>query len=105
MYPPEEVSDFDTKPRPQATQCEVVDEATETAPQGAIPAEAVEVPVEAETPAEVPETAEDEDEKNFLASMKKMATKNLKVYVEALGHLGYESAKEVPAERRQYTTP
>lgn len=103
MYTPEEVIDFDTKPRPQSTPCEVVEEAPETAPQGSIPAEAVEVPVEAETPAEATEKAEDEDEKNFLDSMKKLAGKNRKVYVEALGHLGYESAKDVPAERRQDT--
>lgn len=43
------------------------------------------------------------DTRNFMNAMKALAQKNRKVYIEALGHLGYESAKDVPAERWQDT--
>jgi len=51
----------------------------------------------------VPAPAEivDDDTHQFLTAMKNFARKNRKAYVDAMGNLGYESASEVPAERRQ----
>ena len=112
MYTPEEVSDFTPKGGtvPEFAESEeVFAETQETATEGAIPSEAVEVPSEPETAPQRTETAQnaveaeevDADTRNFLNAMKTLAKKNRKAYVDAMGNLGYESASEVPAERRQ----
>lgn len=68
-----------------------------------------EVPSATETPAQRTETAQnameaeevDSDTRNFLNAMKKLAKQNRQAYMDAMGKLGFESAGDVPAERRQ----
>ena len=68
-----------------------------------------EVPQAEETPAQRTETAQNEveaeevdsDTRNFLNAMKKLAKQNRQAYMDAMGKLGFESAGDVPTERRQ----
>lgn len=93
MYTPEEVSDFTPKGGsvPEFAESEeVFAETQETAAQRT---EAAQDAVEAE---EV-----DSDTRNFLNAMKKLAKQNRQAYMDAMGKLGFESAGDVPPERRQ----
>jgi hypothetical protein len=109
MYTPEEVSDFtpsDKKAQAEfAPSLDVTAEAQETAQEAPATIDVTEVPTATETPAERAETAQaeivDDDSRQFLTAMKNLAKKNRKAYVDAMGNLGYESASEVPANRRQ----
>jgi hypothetical protein len=109
MYTPEEVSDFtpsDKKAQAEfAPSLDVTAEAQETAPEAPATIDVTEVPTATETPAERAESAPaeivDDDTRQFLTAMKNLAKKNRKAYVDAMGNLGYESASEVPANRRQ----
>ena len=68
-----------------------------------------EVPQAEETDAQRTETAQnaveaeevDSDTRNFLNAMKKLARQNRAAYMDAMGKLGFESAGDVPPERRQ----
>lgn len=68
-----------------------------------------EVPHAEETDAQRTETAQnaveaedvDSDTRNFLNAMKKLARQNRQAYMDAMGKLGFESAGDVPPERRQ----
>lgn len=68
-----------------------------------------EVPQAEETTAQSTETAQnaveadevDSDTRNFLNVMKKLAKHNRAAYMDAMGKLGFESANDVPPERRQ----
>ena len=68
-----------------------------------------EVPQAEETSAQRTETAQnaveaeevDSDTRNFLNAMKKLAKQNRAAYMDAMGKLGFESAGDVPPERRQ----
>jgi len=68
-----------------------------------------EVPQAEETDAQRTETAQndveaeevDSDTRNFLNAMKKLARQNRQAYMDAMGKLGFESAGDVPPERRQ----
>ena len=68
-----------------------------------------EVPQAEETSAQRTETAQnaveaeevDSDSRNFLNAMKKLARQNRQAYMDAMGKLGFESAGDVPPERRQ----
>jgi hypothetical protein len=109
MYTPEEVIDFtpsDKKAQAEfAPSLDVTAEAQETAPEAPATIDVTEVPAATETPAERAESAPaeivDDDTHQFLTAMKNLAKKNRKAYVDAMGNLGYESASEVPANRRQ----
>lgn len=43
----------------------------------------------------------DSDTRNFLNAMKALAQKNHAAYVDAMGQMGYESASDIPVERRR----
>lgn len=43
----------------------------------------------------------DSDTRNFLNTMKTLAQKNHAAYVDAMGQMGYESAYDIPVERRR----
>ena len=112
MYTPEEVSDF--TPRggsvPEfAESAEVFAETQETAPEAPQVENHAEVPQAEETASQSTETAQnaveaeevDSDTRNFLNAMKKLAKQNRAAYMDAMGKLGFESAGDVPPERRQ----
>jgi hypothetical protein len=112
MYTPEEVSDFTPKGGsvPEfAESAEVFAETQETAQEATQVENHAEVPQAEETAAQRTETAQDaveaeevdSDTRNFLNAMKGLAKKNSKAYMDAMGRLGFESAGDVPAERRQ----
>lgn len=112
MYTPEEVSDFTPKggPVPEFAESEeVFAETQETATEAPQVENRAEVPQTEETPAQRTETAQDaveaeevdSDTRNFLNAMKGLAKKNRKAYMDAMGRLGFESAGDVPANRRQ----
>lgn len=112
MYTPEEVSDFTPKGGsvPEFTEsAEVFEETQETAPDAPQVENHAEVPQAEETAAQRTETAQnaveaeevDSDTRNFLNAMKKLAKQNRAAYMDAMGKLGFESAGDVPPERRQ----
>ena len=95
---------------------------TETAPDAPQVENHAEVPQAEETSAQRTETAQnaveaeevdsdtrnflnamkvDSDTRNFLNAMKKLAKQNRAAYMDAMGKLGFESAGDVPPERRQ----
>ena len=41
------------------------------------------------------------DTRNFMNAMKALAQKNRAAYMEAMGHMGFESAADIPVERRR----
>ena len=112
MYTPEEVSDFTPNGGsvPEFTEsAEVFEETQETAPDAPQVENHAEVPQAEETSAQRTETAQnaveaeevDSDTRNFLNAMKKLAKQNRAAYMDAMGKLGFESAGDVPPERRQ----
>ena len=112
MYTPEEVSDFTPKGGsvPEFAESEdVFAETQETDPDAPQVENHAEVPQAEETAAQRTETAQnavdaeevDSDTRNFLNAMKKLARQNRAAYMDAMGKLGFESAGDVPPERRQ----
>jgi hypothetical protein len=112
MYTPEEVSDFTPKGGsvPEfAERADVFAETQETAQEASQVENHAEVPQAEETAAQRTETAQDaveaeeldSDTRNFLNAMKKLAKQNRQAYMDAMGKLGFESAGDVPPERRQ----
>lgn len=112
MYTPEEVSDFTPKGGsvPEfAESTEVFTETQETDQDAPQVENHAEVPQAEETAAQRTETAQnaveaeevDSDTRNFLNAMKKLAKQNRAAYMDAMGKLGFESAGDVPSERRQ----
>lgn len=70
MYTPEEVSDFDSKPAPQQTECVVLDDMTE------------DVPLDAPAEPEPPKAAKTQDEKdaNWLAMCDELRERNPEIF-------------------------
>ena len=119
MYTPEEVSDFTPKGGsvPEFAESEeVFAETQETATDATQVENHAEVPQAEETAAQRTETAAqrtetaqnavdaeevDSDTRNFLNAMKKLAKQNRSANMDAMGKLGFESAGDVPPERRQ----
>ena len=75
MYTPEEVSDFDAKPAPQQTECEVMDD-------NATVEFVCEEPEQTEPPKEQPKAAKTQDEKdaNWLAMCDELRERNPEVF-------------------------
>ena len=46
-------------------------------------------------------SAADSETRNFLDAMKLLSIKNRSAYIETLGRLGYESANDIPVEKRR----
>lgn len=112
MYTPEEVSDLTPKGGsvPEFAESEEVFAVTqETATDATQVENHAEVQQAEETSAQRTETAQnaveaeevDSDTRNFLIAMKKLAKQNRAAYMDAMGKLGFESAGDVPPERRQ----
>ena len=112
MYTPEEVSDFTPKGGsvPEFAESEeVFAETQETATEATQVENHAEVPQAEEKSSQRTETAQnaveaeevDSDTRNFLNAMKKLAKQNRAAYMDAMGKLGFESAGDVPPERRQ----
>lgn len=43
----------------------------------------------------------DSDTRNFLNAMKALSQKNRKIYIDSMGQMGFESAADIPVERRR----
>ena len=71
MYTPEEVSDFDTKPAPQPTECEVLDGDMDEAEPNDVPAEP--------EPTKAAKT-QDEKDANWLAMCNEMRERNPEIF-------------------------
>lgn len=93
MYTPEEVTDMDDdassrRTTPKATQSQSVDKS---------------YAVEAEVVSDVaaPEKTSDDETATFVKYMDAFKSKNPEAFADALGANGYESAEDVPAEKRK----
>ena len=102
MYTPEEVADFDTKPAPQPTACEVGDDNVTVE----VVNEELGTPAEDYNTQTAPLFTEESDEDkrkraNFVKAMAALKAKDESLYTDTLGVMGYTSAAEVPAEQRK----
>ena len=103
MYTPEEVADFDTKPAPQTTAFEVVDENMnkehEQQTELGTPAE----DYNTQTAPLFPEESDEDKRKkaDFIKAMAQLKASHEETYTQVMGSLGYEAASEVPASERR----
>ena len=112
MYTPEEVEDFDTKPAPQQTACEVVDDNVTVEVVDKNKNKEPEQQTELGTPAEdyntqtaplFPEESDEDKRKkeDFVKAMARLKASHEEKYTQVMGSLGYEAASEVPASERR----
>ena len=102
MYTPEEVADFDTKPAPQQTACEVGDDNVTVE----VVNEELGTPAEdynTQTAPLFPEESDDDKRKkaDFVKAMAQLKASHEEKYTQVMGSLGYEAASEVPASERR----
>ena len=112
MYTPEEVADFYTKPAPQQTACEVVDDNVTVEVVDKNKNKEHEQQTELGTPAEdyntqtaplFPEESDEDKRKkaDFVKAMAQLKASHEETYTHVMGSLGYEAASEVPASERR----
>ena len=108
MYTPEEVADFDTKPAPQPTACEVVDENVTVEAVNKEPEQQTELGTPAEdyntqTAPLFPEESDEDKRKkaDFVKAMAQLKASHEETYTQVMVSLGYEAASEVPASERR----